>query len=716
MGLGNAIHEAKQEVADVDTTHGNNVLAVTFSRAGATEMNERLKKLVKGIKAGTVTGETLLASLNPEQREVVLHKDGPLLVVAVAGSGKTHALVSRVAYMIAEHGLSDDSRIGTFHSLALQILKTEAGESWDWEVDGKNTYRTYILKDTVGYKELNWKTSDVTILESFIGFCKANLARPESERAMEIANEYWSRYNGKPGANPNMLLKAYFRAEEIRCERRLLTFDDMLMDCVELLQEDESARRRWASKWNYVMQDEAQDQNLGQLLMGELLAKDHGNYALIGDPAQTIFTFRGAQPDKLLGFEAKFDAKVITMGRNYRCGQVIIDAANKSLDAMDPASRLDVKMICERGVEGEVTSESFETLDDEGAMIARRIEMLMADGVEPRDVAVLYRTNAQSRAPEESLIGARIPYRIIGGVNFYERREVKSLLAYLRLAARRGRLDDMNRCINAPFRFLGRAYVDKAKEAAKIVKRRTSNGGGFTWTEVVEEANEMAHVHGRQKESALGWAMMIEEMASLIERQTAAMATEGFDAYTERNRERSPYTQGMPARILEDIIRRTRYAQWLTKDEGEESTENSRVSNIRELVRAAERFPTVAELLDYIDITVKKSKKNKGERNPNKVTLCSLHRSKGLEWPAVFVIGCSEGILPHARAEEPEEERRLFYVGVTRAKDVLSLSAVRTAAMGGQIRAMAPSSFLSEVGLSPRRVPHPDDIGSPDDV
>lgn len=706
MGLANAM----------DSGRGDNVLAVTFSRAGASEMNERLKKLVAGIHAGTVTPESLLEGLNPEQQKVVLHKDGPLLVVAVAGSGKTHALVSRIAYMIAKYGVSDDARIGTFHSLALQILKTEAGAGWNWEIDSKNKFRI-VLKDTVGYKEMNWKLADVTILESFIGFCKANLARPDSKRASEIANEYRSRYNGKPGANPNMLLKAYFRAEEIRRSRLILTFDDMLIDCVEMLQGNEDVRFRWASRWSYVMQDEAQDQNLGQLLMGELLSQDHRNYMLVGDPAQCVYTWRGAQPEKLLGFEAKWGADVVLMGRNYRCGQTIIDAANKSLDSMDPDSRLDVKMICERGTKGEVRSESFETLDDEAEMVARRIEELLADGLEPREFSVLYRTNAQSRAPEEALIGARIPYRIIGGTNFYNRREVKALLSYIRLAARRGKLDDMVNCINAPFRFLGRAYVDKLKQAASKVRRQCQeNEIPFSWSHAVEEANGMANVHGRQKESAHGWSALIEAMAKRISRQAALMAEDGFDAFNARQVEGSPFVAGMPARLLEDVIRSTRYAEALTKDEGEESTENSRVSNIRELVRAAERFTTVDELLDYIDITIKKSKKAKGEKNPNKVTLCSLHRSKGLEWPAVFVVGCSEGILPHARCEEMDEERRLFYVGVTRAKNMLSVSAVRTAVINGRVRSLPNSRFISEAGIKPQRVPHPDDIGDVHDI
>jgi DNA helicase-2/ATP-dependent DNA helicase PcrA len=684
----------------------------------------------------------LLEGLNPEQREAVISSDGPNLLVAVAGSGKTHALVRKVAYLVGIRGIDpgrvlavtfsrkgaeemnerlkgllgpSQARVGTFHSLALQILKTEVGPDWNWKIDDTNRYRI-CLKDAVGYKELNWKAADVTILESFVGFAKCILARPDSPEAADLAEEWHARHCGKPGANPHMLIRSYFRAEELRHERLLLTFDDMLFDAVEMLRDNEDVRSRWAMKWSHVLQDEAQDQNAGQLLMGELLALDHRNYTLVGDPAQTIFTFRGAQPEKLLGFQDTWNAKVTLMGRNYRSGSKIIDAANKSLEAMDPSTRLDVKMICERDTEGEIKSASYEDLDAEGENVASQIASLLTDGHKPRDIAILYRTNAQSRAPEECLIAHRIPYRIIGGTNFYERREVKNLLSYLRLSARRGTLDDMARCINTPFRFLGRAYTDKVKEAAKTVKRRTKDNGGFNWEEVIDETNEMTRVQHRQKTSATEWAGLIEEMHNRIEGQKKTMAADGFDALTSKADPNGPYTRGLPARILEDVVRWTRYSEWLQKDEGEESTENSRVSNVREMVRAAERFQTVDELLDYVDKTIKESKRRKGERDPNRVTLSSLHRSKGLEWKAVFVVGCSEGILPHGRAEEPEEERRLFYVGVTRARDFLHLSAIRTAAISGRVVQLPPSGFLHEIGMSPLPRRHPDDIGDPEDV
>lgn len=313
-------------------------------------------------------------------------------------------------------------------------------------------------------------------------------------------------------------------------------------------------------------------------------------------------------------------------------------------------------------------------------------------------MACIYRTNAQSRAPEEALIGERIPYRIIGGVNFYERREVRDLLAYLRLAEGRGELDDVNRCINTPFRFLGKQFVEKVRDAAKSARAKArKTGGRVSYPGVVRAACDNAGIQARQRYSAEDWADMVESCYGKIHSE-------------------DPET---PARILEDIVRATRYTEWLTRDEGEETTENSRVSNVRELIRAATRFPTVGELLDYIDKTIKASKdqKRKEGKAPNKVTLTTLHRSKGMEWPVVYVIGANDGILPHARCEDEEEERRLFYVGVTRAMNVLRVSCVGQAAIGNRVVALAPSQFIFEGGLEPKGNPRSvPSLGDPRDV
>jgi DNA helicase-2/ATP-dependent DNA helicase PcrA len=664
----------------------------------------------------------LTTGLNPEQHEVVLHDKGPLLVVAVAGAGKTHALVNRCGYLVRVRKVDPSrilavtfskagademqerldsligksgARIGTFHSLALEILFAENPEYRDWTIDDRDRYRL-CLKDATSYKEMDWKEADATLLSAYTGLCKANLARPDSDIAAGIADGFYARLR-KPAAHPGLMRQAYARAEEIRQSRLLLTFDDMLMNAVEKLRDDNDARVRWASRYDYVLQDEAQDQNLAQLLMGELLAQDHRNYMLVGDPAQAIYGFRGAKPEKLLAFQNTWDSKVVLMGRNYRCGESIIDVANAALDAMRPDTRLDVKMIAERRedgapVPGTVSCKQYTTTDDEGFGIVDQIQAMMEDGVLPRDFAVLYRVNAQSRSPEEALITARLPYRVIGGVSFYERKEVKNLLAYLRLANGTGALDDVGRCINTPFRYLGKAFIEKVRAEAE--RAGVMSGADRNWTKVIRTVADKEGIQSRQRSSANDWASIVDTMAARIAR--------GVNA--EPNS--VPYDEALPASILERIVLQTRYAEALLKEEGEESTENSRVSNVREMIRAAGRFNSVSDLLDYVDKMIKASKESSKEKSPNKVTLCTLHRAKGLEWPVVFIAGVSDLVLPHGRAEEPDEERRLYYVGVTRARDTLHVSCVRTLAFGGKLREVDPSPFLAESGLRPTIVDH----------
>jgi DNA helicase-2/ATP-dependent DNA helicase PcrA len=669
----------------------------------------------------------LLAGLNPEQREAVLHEDGPAGFIAVAGSGKTRVLVHRLARLVKVCGVNPSrilavtfskkgademnerlkaiigesgARVGTFHSVALEIHKLErldciSDEGWDWKVDSKDRYRV-VIKEVIGWKEMKWKKADVTLVTDYISECKGAMARPMTEEAQGIADSYY-RKDPSPKTNPRKLMECYDRCEQLRRERRLLQFDDMLFDVAEGLQSNEDMRIRHASRWDYVMQDEAQDQSLPQLLMGELFSRDHRNYCLVGDPAQTIYTWRGARPEKLLSFEERWGAKVITMGRNYRCGQVIVDAANCTLDSMDPATRLDVSMICEKGTEGTITSTENMTIDAEGESVASRIQQIITDNdYEPRHCVILYRTNAQSRAPEEALIGERIPYRIIGSTSFYERREIKNLLAYLRLADGYGKfsdwMDSMERCINTPFRFLGRAYVGRVSQVARDHARTAKKTGEpFSWLSVIHEVNEQQGVNYKQRASAEDWANMIEELRTTIKAAKAEDASEADKA------------AAFPTYILDRIVTETDYAGFLRRDEGEESTENSRVSNVREMVRAAGRFPSVRELLDYVAKTIKAGKRSRREKDPNKVTLCSIHRSKGLEWPIVFVIGCAEGILPHGRAEDPEEETRLFYVATTRAKDELHYSYAMNIALGNRVLSVAPSAFLATVGHPPMR-------------
>lgn len=702
-----------------------------FEGGGRSETREN-----SGAGEGSEIARKILGRMNPEQAVVVRHFKGPILAAAVAGAGKTAALVNRIGYLVKVHGVDpsrilavtfskkgaeemnerlekligeSEARVGTFHSLALEIVKKECHNLDKYEVDSTDKYR-FCIKDAAGYREMDWKDADASYLSGLIGKFKASVARPWSDAALAIAEHERevNRSGPRPYTNPDKCMQVYEIAERLRNERQQLGFDDMLVEAVELFQRDEDVRRRWASRFEFVLQDEAQDQNLAQLLLGELLAKDHKNYMLVGDPAQTIFTWRGAQPSKLLGFEQTWGAKVVKMGRNYRCGQVIIDVANKALANMDPAQKLDMEMICERKVPGTLTATLYEDLEEEGRSVADRVLGLREDGMKYGDIAVLYRTNALSRAVEEALLGARIPYRVIGGANFYERREVRSLLSYLRLVEGRGEIEDVEKCINAPFRYLGKAVVERVQQAGKVEFQKAKAEGAsrpvLDWVEIVRRVGSQAGLQGRQRQSIGEWADLLRLARKRIVHGTPidAIKVDGVITVAGYAPSADDLNRSKPAAILEDIVLATHYQTWLEKEEGEESTENSRVSNVRELIRAAGRFSTVKELLDYIDITTSKSKKERKDTKEDKVTLMTLHRSKGLEWPVVNLIGVTEQILPHARAEDLEEERRLFYVGVTRARDTLAISCVANIATGRRVIPVGPSSFLHETGVEVR--------------
>lgn len=659
--------------------------------------------------------EELLAGLNPEQREVVEFYKGAALVVAVAGSGKTRALVHRIAYLISERGVNPDEilavtfskkaaeemnerlrslgvydcRIGTWHSLCWEIIRKELPEYQMWELDTKDRFRV-VVKSAIGWQGMKWQGADLQTILSFIGICKSRLADPGSPEAFAIAQEL---FDSNPcGKNdPHLLNEAYFRAQEGAEQRRLLTFDDMLVIAYRLLC-NEDVRLRWSGRFNFMLQDEAQDENIAQVAIAEKLARDHGNYMCVGDPAQSIYGFRGSVPAKLLAFEEEWSARVIRMSKNYRSADEILEAANGVIRAMDPTSHLGVMMDGQRGNRTEINVFELEDMDEEGRAIVAEMKARHESGVEWREMAVLYRTNAQSRGPEEVLIANRVPYVVIGGTNFYNRKEVKDLLSYLRVATGRATEVDFKRCINTPFRYLGKQTVDRF-----IGERRPSEN----WTAPVRRVADSGRgIQYRQKTTAYEWAGLIDSIArSMKIREATDLQQQLLLEDDDPNMVRERIRDHLPAAILERVIKETDFVKYLTRDEGAETVENNRVSNVRELVRASERFTTVHELLDYIDETIRAAEEAARDRNANRVTLCSLHRSKGLEWPSVWIIGTNEKVLPHGRATDIEEERRLFYVGVTRAMNDLTISHVRTAAFGSRVIELEPSRFIAEAGL-----------------
>lgn len=638
--------------------------------------------------------DKIIKGLNDEQRNVVEFYRGAALVVAVAGSGKTRALVHRIAYLVDVRGVSPDEilavtfskkaademntrlrglgvsgcRVGTWHSLALEILREET-EYGSWEIDSRDRFRG-VVKQVLGYKGMDWKYADLTRVISYISLCKCNLAGPDSDRAREIAQEIYDQ-NPCRQNNPSLLTEAYFLAQEAIEQRRLLTFDDMLFFAWLTLQSDELIRARWSSRYSYVLQDEAQDANLAQIEIASLLARDHGNYMCVGDPGQAIYNFRGSLPEKLLRFEEEWNAHVFRMGKNYRSANEIIDAANNVIDSMSPETHLGVKIECMRGVSNRISDifiKEYENQDDEGEHIAAEILELHAADFDWKDITVLYRTNAQSRGIEEALISNKIPYVVIGGTNFYNRKEIKDLLSYLRCVVNQD-AESFKRCLNSPFRYLGNVFRDRCLSEHRL---------GETWQDTARRVAESGvGVKYRQKAAVSEWATLLDSI--------------------EYGDESNP--NYMPASILEMVVKETDYIRFLTRDEGAETVENNRVSNVRELIRAAERFTKVTDFLEYIDKTIVNADNAKRKRSSDCVTLTTIHRSKGLEWPVVFLIGLSEKILPHGKAIDIGEERRLFYVGVTRAMDMLYLSSIQTAALSNGSFSLRPSRFISEAGF-----------------
>lgn len=692
-----------------------------------------------------LTRESILEGLNPEQTKVVMHHLGPLLCAAIAGAGKTTALIRRIAMLWMEYGVqparvlaltfskkaaeemtkrlvtllpgevANDARIGTFHSLAHQFLREEMGDFKRWQTDDRDRYRT-VVKDVLGFKGMRWDSADLTVVEQFIGRCKANCALPGSSEAFERATAF-HKANPCGQRMPTLLCEAYERAEIERRSRMLITFDDMLLEMWWRLRDNEATRARWAARWDFVMQDECQDENRVQREICAMLAADHRNYMVVGDPAQAIYGFRGADPTGILSFARAWDATTVELHRNYRSGSKIIAAANGVLRAMDQGSTLGTMITPERTVngapvsasdyrspagvpfEGVVDVKAYSDADAEAEGVVTAIRELQADGRAWKDIVVLYRTNAMSRAVEEQCLGARIPYVVIGGTNFYDRKEVKDVLAYLRLAAGRGTFDDVRRSINAPFRFLGREFVNKVEEAAERSRGRDS----ISWTEIVRELaqSSSARLQARQRESAWQWCDLIDAMAKQIR---------SGRELTEQDPIAGALAAPRPGAMIDGLLMQTDYVKWLTRDEGAESPENNRVSNIRELVRASERFNTVDGLLDYIQETLDAAElARQGEEGIDRVTLMSIHRSKGLEWPVVFLIGANEKLLPHGRAEDINEERRLAYVAITRARDLLSVSYTGRAAFGAKVIDLDVSRFIVEAGLVANTAPDSED-------
>jgi len=521
--------------------------------------------------------------------------------------------------------------------------------------------------------------------------------KPVEDPSIEAdqAAKFYEVYEGLkgslgPGWRPNLCGKPSVKFQKFvdfyrAGKPRVGDFNDMLSIFRDILKTNPVARRGVQSHFDHIMIDECQDLNPLQFEIAQLMTEHietddpKRSFWMVGDDKQSIYGFRGSSPDHIMAFVEEWQAERVVMNKNYRSTDSVVRAANNVI--RKAVTRLETDMQPMRGVEGTSHAVFAEDLDDE----ARKFTAWVIEGVETgsnqySDYTCLFRTNAQSRAVEEALLSAKVPYVVVGGSSFYERKEVRDLLGYLRVASGRDETgENVRRCINAPFRYLGAKFVDRLQILA-------AGNKAIDWPTLVFRVAEQAGIQQRQRSSAVQWSELMGYLRELINNPP----TESDD----------PCAPHLPEQVLKHILQVTGYQEWLEKEEGSEGLHNNPVSNVRELIRVASRFSSVGEFLKYIDKNIDESKKQRrdAQAGGNRVLLMSVHRSKGLEWPNVWVVGMNEGILPHARGDL-EEERRLAYVAMTRARDNLRCSYVRTVVQGAAIRELPPSQFLIDSGL-----------------
>jgi DNA helicase-2/ATP-dependent DNA helicase PcrA len=671
-----------------------------------------------------VDADTLLDSLNPAQRTAVTHAGAPLLIVAGAGSGKTRVLTYRIAHLLAHREAQPGEIlaitftnkaagemkervaalvgpraramwVSTFHSMCVRILRAEAKT-----LGLKSTFSIYDQGDSQRLMAMVCRDLDLDP--------KRYPARVMTVQVSNLKNELvdaesWAAKAGT--ALEKVLAEAYGLYQRRLREAHALDFDDLIMTTVNLLQAFPAVAEHYRRRFRHVLVDEYQDTNHAQYVLvrelvgtaagaakrtvdGDLVgpAKPAGAGApvppaelcVVGDADQSIYAFRGATIRNILEFERDYpDASTILLEQNYRSTQTILSAANAVIARN--ANRKPKNLWSEAGAGAKIRGYVADNEHDEAAWVAGEIDRLAdAEEVTPSQVAVFYRTNAQSRVFEEIFIRVGLPYRVVGGVRFYERREVRDMLAYLRTIANPTDVVSLRRILNTPRRGIG----DRAEACVEALASRDR----IPFADALDRCAEAPGINPRS-------VAAINDFTALMAELRAVAAGEGNG----------------PAAVLEAVLDRTGYLIGL--ESSDDPQDESRVDNVRELVSVAREYeesrteagagsmPTLADFLEQVALVADADSIPDAEGGV--VTLMTLHTAKGLEFPVVFLTGMEDGVFPHLRtlgdAHELEEERRLAYVGITRAQRRLHVSRALTRSAWGQPSYNPPSRFLDEV-------------------
>ncbi len=633
--------------------------------------------------------ERLLDGLNDPQREAVTHDGGPLLVLAGAGSGKTRVLTHRLAWLVetgrasageilaitftnkaaevmrgrVEHLLGHSTRgmwVMTFHSACARILRVEAeriGYTRGYTIYDQSDSRR-LIKQCLDELGVDPKRFTPAAIGRQISDAKNRLRGPAEYS--EMVGDHFER----------TVAEVYELYDKSLLRMNAMDFDDLIGRTVALFERFPEVRERYGRTFRHVLVDEYQDTNHAQYRLLQLLVSEHQNIAVVGDDAQSVYGFRGADIRNILDFKDDFpDATVIKLEQNYRSTQTVLDAANAVIannrDQMPKTLWTDL---------GEGDSIVLRTLDDEHSearYVAGEIERLVDEGLSRSQVAVFYRMNSQSRVLEDTLVRREIAYQVVGGTKFYDRAEVKDAVAYLTLLINGQDAVSFQRVANTPRRGLGQTSLSR-------VLTHAQTSGLSVW----EAAAQPQSVPGLGKAAVKALGRFMETMEGLRQRQQ----------------------QGVPiGDLLDAVIHESGYVEWLENERTIEAA--GRLENLEELVAVAREFDAASDAEDdSLDLFLQQvslvADADSRQDDESLVTLMTLHNAKGLEYPVVFIIGCEDGLFPHSRSIDEgtlEEERRLCYVGITRAMSNLTMTSARRRNVFGSPTSGVPSRFLSEL-------------------
>ena len=630
----------------------------------------------------------MLDKLNERQKEAVLATEGPVLVLAGAGSGKTTVLVNRIAYMISEKHIrpwnilaitftnkaaremkdrierllgdtAKDMWIGTFHSVCVRILRScidLLGYSRDFVIYDTADTKT-VMKECLRELDIDEKSFPVRNVLSIISNAKNDLMD-----AATFENVYKSDYR------MSIIAKIYYRYQTKLRKNNAVDFDDIILNTVKILSENPDVLSKYQDKFQYILVDEYQDTNNSQYLLINLLAQANRNLCVVGDDDQSIYKFRGANIGNILNFEDDYsDVQKITLDQNYRSTQNILDAANSVIS--NNKGRMGKSLWTSNGDGNKVFVYTGTNEYDEARYIARQIKKHFDEQGSFSDCAILYRTNAQSRVIEEMLMRESVPYKVLSGLRFYDRKEIKDIIAYLRVVYNPNDDVSLARIINEPKRKIGNATLEKARNIAR--EKETS------LYDVISHADDYPEFKTAIKK-LLSFSEIIQSLIKLKDTVT-------IEELTGRILNDTGY---MPALVMED----TTESKTRIENLGEF------ISVITEFEKNEETGNTLGEFLENISLV---SDIDGYDENEDSAVLMTIHSAKGLEFPIVFLSGLEEGLFPGMRSMESdddiEEERRLYYVAITRAKEQLYITKTISRTIHGKTMPTTASRFFKEI-------------------